>query len=172
MMKVAKILIVLLLFSRVAFSQVYSSSAVARVNMIKPLSIVSIFDKVNFGEIFLTGSAFTRTLDPSNGAIFRVEGHPNRNVVISYNFTNLNNAQWVSQNGGTVGYLTYEPEVVHTGASSSYNLPKPVLNGSSYQLVNSNGIGVLYLWIGGKIYINANQPIGDYEGTINITISY
>lgn len=171
-MKAVNILLLLILFGQTANAQIFSSSAVARVNMIKPLSIVSIFDKINFGEIFVTGSAFTRTLDPSNGAVFRVEGHPNRNVIISYSFTNLNNAQWASEFGGTLGYLTYEPEVVHTGSSSSYNLPKPVSSGGSYQLVNSNGIGVLYLWIGGKIYINANQPIGDYEGTINITISY
>ncbi|MCX8057469.1 MAG: DUF4402 domain-containing protein [Ignavibacteria bacterium] len=162
----------LLLPINFASAQIYSSSANASVNMIKPLSIVSISNRVNFGEIILTGSAFSRNLSPSSGAIFRIEGHPNRNVIISYSHTNLSNSVWVSQNGGTIGSLVYTPDVVHTGSNSSYTNPISVRSGSSYQLVNSNGIGILYLWIGGRLDISANQPVGDYEGTINITVSY
>lgn len=140
--------------------------------MIKPLSISSINDVINFGEIILSGSSFIKNLSPSSGAVFRIEGHPNRNVIISFNYTNLSNAQWVSQFGGTVGSLSFTADVVHTGSNPAYQNPVIVQNGSSYQLVNSGGIGLLYVWVGGTLNIQANQPAGDYEGTFKIMVSY
>lgn len=172
MLRTFRLILLLFIYTEISVAQIYTSSASASVNMIKPISIISLKNEINFGEIILTGSAFARTLSPSSGAVFKIEGHPNRNVIISFNSTNLSNAQWVSQNGGTVGTLIYVPDVVHTSSSSSYQNPFPVTSGSSYILVNSGGIGVLYLWIGGRIDVNANQPIGDYQGTINITVSY
>ncbi len=172
MVRYFRFISLLFICTELSLAQIYTSSASAYVNMIKPLSIISIKNNIDFGEIILTGSAFVRTLSPSSGAVFRIEGHPNRNVTISFNSTNLSNAQWVSQNGGTVGTLSYVPDVVHTGSSSIYQNPFPVTSGSSYLLVNSGGIGVLYLWIGGRINVDSNQPIGDYQGTINITVSY
>jgi len=156
----------------ISSAQVVSVPGVARVNMIKPLSITSINSSINFGEIILTGSAFVYDLHPSQGAIFRIEGHPARNVVISYSSTSLSNAQWVSQYGGTVGSLNYSPNVVHTGSSSVYQSPQPVTNGGSYQLQEVNRNGILYIWVGGTLNIQANQPIGDYTGTFNITVTY
>lgn len=140
--------------------------------MIKPLSITSINNSINFGEIILTGSTFIKNLDPSNVGLFRIEGHPNGNIVISFSFTSLSNAQWVSQCGGTVGTLNFIADVAHTGSSSTYQNPVSVTNGGSHQLVNSGGIGVLYIWVGGSINILSNRPTGDYTGTFNIMVSY
>lgn len=168
--KAAVLLIILFEYS--LSQNIYSSTATATVNMIKPLSISAINSTINFGEIILSGSSFVKNLDPSQGAVFKIEGHPNRNVIISYSYTTLSNAQWVSQYGGTVGTLSFLPDVVHTGSSSSYQLPKTITNGGSYQLINSGGIGVLYVWVGGSINIAANQPVGDYSGTFNIMVSY
>jgi hypothetical protein len=153
-------------------AQTSSISGTARVIMIKPLSITAINNTINFGEIILSGSAFVYNLHPSQGAIFKIEGHPNRNVVISYYYTSLSNAQWVSQNGGIVGSLNFAPNVVHTGSSSVFDLPQIVVNGGSYQLQEVNRIGILYVWVGGSLNIQANQPIGDYSGTFNITVTY
>ncbi|MGB9665572.1 MAG: hypothetical protein ACPL25_11745, partial [Ignavibacteria bacterium] len=123
--------------------------------MIKPLSITAINSSINFGEIILSGSAFIYTLHPSQGAIFKIEGHPNRNVVISYNYSSLSNAQWVAQNGGTVGSLNFTPNVVHTGSSPVYDLPEPVMNGGSYPLPEVDRNGILYIWIGGSLNIQS-----------------
>ena len=167
-----KLLVILIFWCSIISAQPVSISGTASVNMIKPLSITAINSSINFGEIILTGSAFIYNLNPSQGAVFRIEGHPNRNVVISFSSTALSNAQWVSQNGGTVGSLNYTPYVVHTGASSVYDLPQVVTNGGSYQLQNVNQNGILYVWVGGTINIQVNQPIGDYTGTFNITVTY
>jgi hypothetical protein len=167
-----KLLVILIFWCSIISAQPVSISGTASVNMIKPLSITAINSSINFGEIILTGSAFIYNLNPSQGAVFRIEGHPNRNVIISFSSTSLSNAQWVSQYGGTVGSLNYTPYVVHTGASSVYDLPQVVTNGGSYQLQNVNQNGILYVWVGGTINIQANQPIGDYTGTFNITVTY
>ena len=167
-----KLLTFIIICHSILSAQQVSVPGTARVNMIKPLSITAINNSINFGEIFLTGSAFIYNLHPSQGAVFRIEGHPNRNVIISFSSTSLSNAQWVSQYGGTVGSLNYTPYVVHTGASSVYDLPQVVTNGGSYQLQNVNQNGILYVWVGGTINIQANQPIGDYTGTFNITVTY
>lgn len=167
-----KLILCSILFLKIGLAQTFSSSASAIVNMIKPLSISSVNNTINFGEIILTGSAFVQSLDPSEGAVFRIEGHPNRSVVISYSFTSLSNAQWVSQYGGTVGSLNFIADVVHTGSNSAYLNPVSVSNGGSYQLVNSGGVGLLHIWVGGSIHIQSNQPAGDYTGTFNIMVSY
>lgn len=169
---IGKILILIFFYYFHLSAQPTSISGTARVNMIKPLSITAINSTINFGEIILSSSAFVFNLHPSQGAIFKIEGHPNRNVVISYNYTSLSNAQWVSQYGGTVGSLNFTPNVVHTGSSSVFDLPQIVINGGSYQLQEVNRIGILYVWVGGSINIQANQPIGDYSGTFNITVAY
>lgn len=172
MKELNKAILVLVFSYNFLISQQYGNSAIAKVNMIKPLSITSINSTIDFGEIILSGSNFIKSLNPSEGAIFKIEGHPNRNVIISFNQLTLSNSEWVSQNGGTLGTLNFEADVVHTGANPSYQSPVSVQNGNSYQLINSSGIGILYLWVGGSLNIQANQPIGDYQGTFNIMVSY
>lgn len=172
MIRLIKHTLMFFLMYNLCSGQQYNISATGQVNMIKPLSITSINSTINFGEIILSGSNFIKSLSPSEGAIFKIEGHPNRNVIISFNPVTLSNSEWVAQNGGTLGTLNFEANVVHTGANSSYQSPVSVQNGNSYQLVNSSGIGILYLWVGGSINIQANQPVGDYQGIFSIMVSY
>jgi len=153
-------------------SQTISTQGSASANLIKPLSISSFSGEINFGEIILTGSSFIQNLSPQQGKIFRVEGHPNRLTSITFNSITLSNAVWVTINGGSLGSLSFSPNVVHTGASAGYENPVIVYSGNSFQLVNSGGTGLLYLWVGGSININSSQPQGDYTGTFNITVSY
>jgi len=167
-----KILIFIGLIFSISNAQTFSSSAIAKVNMIKPLSITAINSTINFGEIILGETSQIRNLSPSDGAVFRIEGHPQRNVIVSYSVSSLSNALWVSQYGGKVGNLSFLPVVVHTGSSSVYQNPISVSNGGSYQLQNSGGIGLLFVWVGGSINISPGQPVGDYIGTFNITVSY
>lgn len=165
-------LLFLIISFNYSYSQINSTSATASVNMIMPLSITAINSTINFGEIVLSGNSFVKYLTPAEGAIFNIIGHPERSVTVSYNFSDLSNSQWVAQNGGTVGKLSFFPKVVHTGSNSSYQNPVTVQNGNSYILITSGSVGVLYIWVGGSINILANQPAGDYIGTFNITVSY
>jgi len=144
----------------------------ASVNMIKPLAITAIGGEIDFSEIILTGTPRNIVLSPQNGKIFKVEGHPNRNIIITFSSQPLTNSQWVSNFGGTIGTINFSPSVVHTGANSSYSNPISITSGSSITLPNSQGIGNLYIWVGGSISIAANQPHGDYIGTFNLTVSY
>lgn len=172
MNKIKYLLFSLIVLFTNSFAQINSTSATASVNMIMPLSITAISSTINFGEIVLSRNSFVRYLTPAEGAIFKIIGHPGRSVTVSYNFSELSNSQWVGQNGGTVGTLSFFPEVVHTGSNSSYQNPVTVQNGNSYILITSGSVGVLYIWVGGSINILTNQPAGDYIGTFNVTVSY
>ncbi len=165
--------IVLTLIASFAYAQ-SSANATATVlaQLKKGLSVSLIGGNLNFGEIILNGSPQTPTIAPASGATFRVIGHPNKNVVISFNNVTLDNNAWVSSNGGSNGTMVFTPVVKHTGSSSSYNSPADVTSGNSYSLVNVSGDGYLYLWVGGSLSIAANQPHGDYTGTFSVTVAY
>ncbi len=166
-------LIVLSFISSLSYAQ-SSASATATVlaQLKKGLSVSLIGGNLNFGEIILNGSPQSPTIAPSSGANFRVIGHPNKNIMITFNNVTLDNNAWVSSNGGTNGTMVFTPVVKHTGSNSSYDTPTDVLSGNSYNLVNVSGDGYLYLWVGGSLSIAANQPHGDYTGTFSITVAY
>lgn len=166
-------LIVLSFISSLSYAQ-SSASATATVlaQLKKGLSVSLIGGNLNFGEIILNGSPQSPTIAPSSGANFRVIGHPNKNIMITFNNVTLDNNAWVSSNGGTNGTMVFTPVVKHTGSNSSYDTPTDVLSGNSYNLVNVSGDGYLYLWVGGSLSIAANQPHGDYIGTFSITVAY
>ncbi len=173
-MKRLTLTLIAILFTAGIISAQSSASATATVlaQLKKGLSITQISGNLNFGEIILNGSAQNQSILPSAGVLFRVIGHPNKSVTITFGNVNLNNNDWVSTNGGTNGTMVFTPVVKHTGSSSTYNNPNDVASGNSYNLVNVSGDGYLYLWVGGSIAIAANQPHGDYTGTFNITVAY
>ncbi len=170
--KLISLFIIFVSINDFIFSQNSSNYLAANVNLIMPLSVTTINGQINFREIILTGSTMEINLSPQFGSLFRIEGHPGRSVTINFSVQNLTNINWVNQFGGTVGQLVFTPSVVTTGSSPDYLLPKSVSNGGSINLVNSNGIGIAYLWVGGTISISSNQPQGDYEGIFNLTVSY
>ncbi|MCX7610076.1 MAG: DUF4402 domain-containing protein [Ignavibacterium sp.] len=149
-----------------------SATATVLAQLKKGLSVSLIGGNLNFGEIILNGSPQTPSIAPASGANFRIIGHPNKNVVISFSNVTLDNNAWVSSNGGSNGTMVFTPVVKHTGSSSTYSSASDVVSGNSYNLVNVTGDGYLYLWVGGSLSIAANQPHGDYTGTFSITVAY
>ena len=163
----------LLLAANIMAQSNASASTTVTANLKKGLSISQVGGGLSFGEIVLTGSESTPTIAPSSGASFKVVGHPNKNVTISYSSITLSNNAWVTTiGGGTNDNMTFTPNVEHTGSSSSYASPTGISSGNAYQLVNVSGDGNLYLWVGGQIGIGSSQAHGDYTGTFSVTVAY
>ena len=143
------------------------------ISLVNGLSLKKIGGDIDFGDVIATDSRQWKTKKPNNGARFVVTGFPNRNVTIYYSRkVTLNNTQWVSDFGGNNGTMKFIAHVRRTGNKSTYTNPRRVRSGRRYKLENSNGIGKLYLWVGGRIKIAANQPQGKYVGTFTITVAY
>lgn len=153
-----------------------SVTANASLLVLKGVSIsVSGSNTLAFGDIFASNSTQTKTITNQNGQKFLIQGNPGSNVIINYSSSvTINNSLWALQYGGTQGTINFSvnPLPVQTLANSNYINPITVNNGGSVVLTNSSGVGKLYLWIGGQITVNPNQPIGDYIGYININVSY
>ena len=173
-MKCYKLILIVSLFLpfQALLPQSVSTQANASANLIKPLSITSLSGEINFGEIILTGTSTVQNLSPQYGRIFKVDGHPNKLITVTFSSITLSNVIWTSIYGGTSGTMVFVPNVVHTAASAGYENPVNVVSGNSYSLVSSGGTGLLYLWVGGNINIASSQPQGDYTGTFNVTVSY
>lgn len=128
---------------------------------------------LDFGDVLSTSTLQTLNKTPDNGVLFEVNGTPRSRVAVNYSTTvSMNNNNWVIANGGEFGNLSFVPEVMQTGASSTYTNPRNVKEGRRIRIRNDNGIGRLFLWIGGEIEVQPDQPNGDYEGIFNITVAY
>ena len=143
------------------------------ISLISGLSLKKIGGDIDFGEVVATDSKQWKTKKPNNGARFVVTGFPDRKVTITYSRKVIvNNNQWVSNYSGNNGTMKFIAHVRNTGNKSTYTNPRRVRSGKRYKLENSNGIGKLYLWVGGRIKIAANQPQGKYVGTFTLTVAY
>ncbi len=160
-----KVFFIVLLFNSFILSQVTSTDAIGTVNLVSPLAITAGAGNLDFGEIILTGSVQSKTILPQAGQVFNITGQPNLHITITFTSAILTNAQWVSLYGGTIGNITFQPNVVT-------NDFKKVTSGKNYKLSNSGSIGSLDLLVGGSITVSANQPQGDYTGLFTITVSY
>lgn len=142
-------------------------------SVVNGLSLKQIGGNIDFGEAIATDSKQWKTIKPNDGAKFVVTGYTNRKVTVNYTRkVQLNNTEWVNVHGGDNGKMKFISHVRRTGNNASYTNSKRVRNGRKYKLKNSNGIGKLYLWVGGRIKIKANQPKGKYVGTFTITVAY
>ena len=47
-----------------------------------------------------------------------------------------------------------------------------VRSGDSHTLLFSKGIGIIDVWVGGKIKISSTQKNGDYTGRFTLNVSY
>ena len=160
-----KIFILAIIISSYTLGQVASADAVVTVNMISPLSIAAGAGNLDFGEIVLAGSPVTKTIQPIDGQEFNIKGQPNLHFTVTYNSITITNAQWVSLYGGTIGNISFVPNV------ESIDFKK-VTSGKQYKLSNKGSIGTFDLLVGGTITVAANQPPGDYTGLFTITVSY
>ena len=149
-----------------------SANATITANLKKGLSIAKVGGSLDYGEIILNGSAQNPTITPGSGTNFKVIGHPNKPVTVTFANATLTNNAWVTTNGGTNGTITFTPNVQNTGSASTYTSPTAVTSGSAIPLVNVSGDGNLYLWVGGTLAIGATQAHGDYTGTITMSVAY
>jgi spore coat protein U-like protein len=128
---------------------------------------------LDFGEALTLGSMQTLTKSPDIGVLFEVNGITDNRVTINYSTSVvLNNSAWISNNGGPSGDLIFTPDVKHTGENSNYVNPKNVRNGRKIKLKNGIEGNKLFLWVGGSVEIQVDQPRGEYQGTFNITVTY
>jgi uncharacterized protein DUF4402 len=115
----------------------------------------------------------TLTKSPEIGVLFEVNGITDDRVTVNYSTSvALNNSAWISNTGGISGDLIFTPDVKHTGENSNYVKPKNVRNGKKIILKNGSEVNKLFLWIGGSVEIQVDQPSGEYQGTFNLTVAY
>lgn len=60
----------------------------------------------------------------------------------------------------------------HTGNNASAGSGTAIVDGADISLVNSSGVGKLYLWLGGSIPVTPSAEQGDYTGDFSITEAY
>jgi len=163
-----------LLFSTNLFAQ--SATAPVSLRISKALAISNIGGSLVFLPVLESGSGSTETITQANGANFRVTGHPNRAVTITYADVTLTNNQWNTDNSmpaGNNASMTFEADMNHTGSSSTWAAGTSVsTGGDTHNLVNVTGTGTLYLWVGGDVDVAAGQNIGDYVGTLTVSVAY
>lgn len=164
-------LIIVLYLTSLCFAQSGSASASVTANVITPITIITT-GSIDFGDVIVMPNPYVVTKSPAEGSRHEIQGNPNSSVTISFSSVTLDNFSWVAQHGGTTGTIIFTPEVNHTGTNPNYTNPSPVTSGGVYTLTDVGGIGKLYLWTGGSISINANQPVGYYTGTFVINVSY
>lgn len=157
-------IIVFLFSSAMLWSQNSSQcSANVTASLVQGLSTQLINPNLDFGETILDGNASVLNKDPQKGINLKISGHPRKDVIFNYSPVQLTSSS---------GSLNFTPDVRHTNADPVYSDPVTVADGCGVPLKNLNGDGVLYLWVGGNINIQKNQPAGDYSGSFLITVSY
>jgi hypothetical protein len=129
------------------------------------ISVISQSTVLDFGEIILSNSQQTVTKSPAEGLRFKIISHPEKPVLIDYNFVQLSSNE--NKNGPI-----FVTKLVHTGSNSGYVNPIEVQPGTYYTPPNQNGEGVLSVWVGGSLIIDQSITQGDYSGTLVISIAY
>ncbi|MDA3859704.1 MAG: DUF4402 domain-containing protein [Melioribacteraceae bacterium] len=167
MQKIKYIFFFLFNVSSILFSQTVSSSqnATASAYLVVPISITATSGDLDFGSVLLTGTSTKITIAPSEGKLFVVSGHPNKDVTINFENVPMDNAGWAATTSGVVDNLTFVPKVQLEDGSS-------IKNGKSKPLVLDGSVGKLNIWVGGSIKIGANQEVGDYTGLFTLNVNY
>lgn len=176
MCKLTKIVLFFLFVPSFIYSQIGSTTfdIPISISITSSLSISRISGDLDFGEVLSTASTQTLSRDPEFGVLFEVRGLFRERITVDYsNNVVLDNHNWVSFNGsGIEDDLTFTPNVRHTGRRSTYLNPRNLSDGRRIRLRNDNGVGKLFIWVGGDLEVNPNQNAGEYEGTFNITVAY
>ena len=167
------VLLVLISNVKIFTQSNFKFSTDINITLANGLAINKIAGNLDFGEIIYNGSAMTLSRSANEGVEFEVTGGRLRSVTVTFpNMINLNNYNWVNMNGGKNGSISFTPIVERSGGFLGFLFPKTVTSGSSHILDFGNAFGNLFLWVGGTLNINQNQPIGTYNGTFTITIAY
>jgi hypothetical protein len=145
-----------------------------KVSLVRGLTMQAATNTLDFGEIFVKPVSQQNFINQENGLKYLATGHPNRNATVTYdNSVTLTNSSWVASNGGQQGSILFTTATAQqTGNSPEYQNPSNLTSGSTATMVNDGGTGKLYMWLGGKLDVPADQPHGVYSGTFNISIAY
>jgi Domain of unknown function (DUF4402) len=107
-------------------------------------------------------------LSPGSGrstAQFTASGSPGALVLVSFSPS----VTLCSAVIGCNAVMTFIPNLASSATDSPAAATPNLLVGGAVQL---NPTGSNYLWLGGSLTVNANQAIGAYIGTFNLSITY
>lgn len=151
-----------------------AASSEIKISLVRGLTMQMSANTLDFGEIVVKPVSQQNFINQENGLKYLATGHPNRNATVTYdNSVSLSNTSWVASNGGEQGSILFTTSTVQqTGSSPEYLNPSNITSGSTAALVNDGGTGKLYMWLGGKLDVPADQPHGVYSGAFNISIAY
>lgn len=171
---ISLVLLIILLSNVTCYAQNrFSFSTNINLSIVTGLALNKKSGDLDFGEVLVTNQAQTLSMSPGDGVLFEVIGQRGRRVTVTYTRrVTLANNDWVNNYGGDAGNLTFVSDVKRTGKRTTYTNPRNVRSGRSYRLRNDGSFGKLYLWVGGRIRVNSNQPVGDYIGQFTITVAY
>jgi hypothetical protein len=71
--------------------------------------------------------------------------------------------------------LIFTPVVDYSGGDVNYNpIGTSLASGdpASMEDLNSDGVGEIFLWVGGSINVTSSTPAALYEGTFQMTVAY
>jgi len=166
-------LVLIMSLSSTIFAQSFASEdEPVLVQLKKGLSMTKVGGDLDFGEYIITTSDETLTKTNEDGVNFEVIGHADRAITVTFADVTLNNDDWVGANGGTSDNLTFFPYVEATGSNNVYAGAYSIESGGSVNLENDNGIGKLYLWVGGDIEVSTTTNSGDYIGNFTLSVAY
>lgn len=146
------------------------STVPINISLVKGLGLNVIQNSLDFGEIITAPGTNNISRNASEGIIFEISGNPGKNVSISYSAAEPTNSTWAEIFGGEKSNLTFQPEVYISTAKNSTSLEK-ISNGSIVNL-DKESDGKILVNIGGNLSLASNQPAGDYQGNISLTVSY
>ena len=125
---------------------------------------------MNFGTIVTDGSAGTVTINTEGlvtertGGVVQIAGTTTAGQISIYGAVNL------PITNVTYEELIYLEDIEHNTVTVDTFTLSP---GRTFNLDESrNGQGYKMLKIGGTLHFSANQPAGEYRGTLNVRISY
>ena len=158
--------IVIIFLSEFIYSQNTSTiSGEATANLIYPISLKAGMGDLDFGEIILTGLPIVKSIKPKAGKEFIIQGQKGRSVTVYYNKVSLDNYEWASKYNGKFGRLIFYPNVILENN-------RQIKSGDNINLKTTGSLGEARIYVGGKIKINATQPIGNYKGLFIISVAY
>jgi hypothetical protein len=146
-----------------------SSSAEVKAAVVSGLALTRT-GTTDFG--FFENHAHVEIIDPLNPgsgrstAQFTASGSPGALVLVSFSPSVTLCSAVIGCSSAT---MTFIPNLASSATDNPAAATPNLLVGGVVQL---NPTGSHYLWLGGSLAVNANQAIGAYIGTFNLSITY
>lgn len=121
---------------------------------------------LTFGSVFAGVPTTVSRLDPGNSGFYRIQGRPGAEVSITFTLPPT-----LSSPNGT--NMTVEFDAGDAGFAQDQNQPASMGFDPNATFTGHLGAdGRAYVWIGGTVRPGPNQPAGDYEAGVVLTVSY